>query len=81
MSQIYTDPTREQDAHALPNAEVFYNDTTLPYGLRYEEGLEANEPRPAGWYWWACFPGCLPDSEPCGPFETEQEAIDDAQDC
>jgi hypothetical protein len=32
-----------------------------------------------GWYWWACFPGCLPDSEPSGPFATEQEAIGDAQ--
>jgi hypothetical protein len=32
----------------------------------------------AGWYWWSCFPGCLPDSEPMGPFETEAEAIADA---
>jgi len=32
-----------------------------------------------GWYWWACFPGCLPDGEPSGPFKTEQDAIDDAQ--
>ena len=32
-----------------------------------------------GWFWWTCFPGCLPDSEPVGPFATEQDAIDDAQ--
>lgn len=32
-----------------------------------------------GWYWWACFPGCLPDSEPIGPFATEAEAIADAR--
>jgi hypothetical protein len=32
-----------------------------------------------GWYWWACFPGCLPDGEPTGPFETESAAIEDAQ--
>ena len=32
------------------------------------------------WYWWSCFPGCLPDSEPFGPFATEAEAIADAQD-
>jgi hypothetical protein len=31
----------------------------------------------SGWYWWACFPGCLPDGDPVGPFGTEQEAIDD----
>ena len=33
-----------------------------------------------GWYWQAGFPGCLPDGEPSGPFETEQEAIKDATD-
>lgn len=31
-----------------------------------------------GWHWWACFPGCLPDGEPMGPFDTEEEAIADA---
>ena len=33
----------------------------------------------AGWYWWACFPGCLPDSDPFGPFESERAAIDDCK--
>jgi len=33
----------------------------------------------SGWYWWSCFPGCLPDSEPFGPFETEEQAINDAK--
>lgn len=32
----------------------------------------------AGWYWWPSFPGCLPDGEPNGPFETEEEAIENA---
>lgn len=31
------------------------------------------------WYWWSCFPGCLPDSDPVGPFKTEAEALADAQ--
>ena len=35
----------------------------------------------AGWYWWACFPGCLPDGEPMGPFESEQAAIEAANQC
>lgn len=33
----------------------------------------------AGWYWWACFPGCLPDGDPSGPFDSEADAIADAQ--
>lgn len=31
-----------------------------------------------GFYWWYCFAGCLPDSDPHGPFRTEREADDDA---
>ncbi len=26
-----------------------------------------------------CFPGCLPDSDPIGPFPTEEEALEDAR--
>ena len=33
-----------------------------------------------GFYWWPCFPGCLPDGDPIGPFESEQDAIKDATD-
>lgn len=32
---------------------------------------------PAGWYWWSCQPGCMPDSDPMGPFDSEDEAIAD----
>ena len=32
----------------------------------------------SGWYWQSCFPGCLPDSDAIGPFQTEAEAIADA---
>lgn len=31
-----------------------------------------------GWYWHACFPGCLPDGEPSGPFPTAEGAYLDA---
>lgn len=32
-----------------------------------------------GWFWWACFPGCLPDGPPTGPFDSHAEALADAQ--
>jgi len=32
----------------------------------------------AGFYWQSCFPGCMPDGEAVGPFQTEAEAIADA---
>ncbi len=33
---------------------------------------------PAGWYWQTCFPGCIPDSEPSGPFASSHLALQDA---
>ena len=74
MSQQYFDPKRESDPHALPDCEVFYADA----GELGEDG--DGDPRLAGWYWWACFPGCLPDSDPSGPFETEADALANARD-
>lgn len=32
-----------------------------------------------GWYYWFCFPGCMPDSDAVGPFETRAEALKAAQ--
>ena len=55
--------------------EVFY--VAWP-GLTTEDDQYC--PSGKGWYWWACFPGCLPDGDPSGPFENEQEAIKDATD-
>jgi len=40
---------------------------------------EDGETYPAGWYWWACFPGCLPDGGPCGPFGASRTAYRDAR--
>ena len=38
--------------------------------------------REKGFYWWPCFPGCLPDTDddPTGPFLTYELAYQDAQD-
>lgn len=69
MTQAYSDPTRESDPTALPDVEVFYY---LDWAVQ-EIGTTS------GWYWQACFPGCLPDGEPMGPFATEAEALADAQ--
>lgn len=31
-----------------------------------------------GWYWQACFPGCLPDGDPMGPFSSQAACLEDA---
>lgn len=86
--QAYSDTTREDDPHALPDLEVWhYTKATRGPGevcpsmmchtngeAPHDHGRSCN-----GWYWQPCFPGCLPDSDPAGPFETETEALADAR--
>ena len=83
MTQAYSDPTRENDPHTLPDIETFYvseeeaahNREKVNIEHESDEGLTTS----AGWYWWSCFPGCLPDGDASGPFDTEEEAIKDSQ--
>lgn len=91
MTQFYLDPAREHEPHALPDGEVFFvssvqfmtaNPSTWMNDAienNYNDNLTAAK-HLEGYYWWTCFPGCMPDGEPSGPFDTEQEAIGDAQD-
>ena len=85
MTQAYSNPEREEDQYSLPDVEVFYiSDTEAAEERRREDECHCADDnaylRSSGWYWWTCLPGCLPDSDPSGPFDTEEEALDDAQD-
>lgn len=45
------------------------------------DSVAANDGRSAGlagWYWWSCLPGCLPDGDPSGPFKSPAAARRDA---
>ena len=78
MSQHYSDPSRESDPYALPDVVVFYadeGDLQIEGYACHSPPEENEEPSPAGWYYWFCFPGCMPDSDPIGPFATEREAV------
>ena len=91
--QAYSDTSRENDPHALPDLEVFYmnvrdfveasHDTWMAERtLEIEPSQFSNLTDCSeleGWYWWICYPGCLPDSNPIGPFDTENEALADAR--
>lgn len=43
------------------------------------DAIVENEGIKGGFFWQACFPGCLPDGEAVGPFETYAEAKADSQ--
>ena len=59
--------------------EVFQADVNQchDWNAHHDEDPDAHKYEP-GWYWWGCFPGCMPDSEPMGGFETASEALLDA---
>jgi hypothetical protein len=84
MAQAYSDPSREADPHALPDVEVFYVSDQLKGDDTLASHAAGVEPSwcefDNGWYYWFCFPGCLPDGDPVGPFDTEAQALADAQD-
>ena len=88
MAQFYSEPDREDDPHALPDMEVFYMDvldfaqaepSTWMADVFGQIGLDGDFDALVGWYYWPCFPGCLPDGDPVGPFAAEQAAIEDAR--
>ena len=92
MTQIYSNPKRESEPFALPDVEVFYQSYIICNcgDMDFQRGTDdpcsnCNSPLNdtdtigVGFFYWYCLPGCLPDGDPVGPFESEQAAIDDAQ--
>jgi hypothetical protein len=68
-----------RNLHALPNIEVF---EVRRGEIKWYFPDDSTEVFLApGWFWWPCFPGCLPDGDPVGPFASEDEALRDAAEC
>ena len=70
--QAFSDPSRRNDPHALPDIEVFYADGTDAHTDSEGDALAI------GFYWWVCLPACLPSSDAYGPFASADEAESDA---
>ena len=60
--------------------EIFYeNDPSILADWSSACGVECD--LTPGFYYWFCFPGCLPEGDgmPIGPFASEKEAFEDAE--
>lgn len=77
MPQAYRNPAREPDPYALPDLEVFY--LTPAEAAQWNPPADGRNDYTAGWYYWPCFPGCLPDSDPLGPFPSYRAALANAR--
>ena len=60
----------EQD----PTSETGW--VSFEYGIGGTVRVDATPTDWEGWYAQACWPGCLPDGDPLGPFPSEAEAIE-----
>lgn len=79
MSRHYHDESRAEDPYYLPTIEIFYLNIN-EVGDYFTDDLENEDLNDyVGYYYWFCLPGCMPDSEPFGPFETEELALEDAR--
>lgn len=79
--QAYFDKTRENEPTSLPDCEIFHvSQMECNYNLENLDHANEYTITEPGWYWWSCFPGCLPDSEATGPFDSEALALEDARD-
>lgn len=79
IGTVRPEEARAYDSHA--GYHSFHADETQePYGsfevffVDYEAWPELKP----GWYWQSCYPGCLPDADPIGPFAYSQQAHEDA---
>jgi hypothetical protein len=74
---VISDPTRRAEYEPLYDidprtggiVEVFYADCVL---------AQSFDARDAGWFWWSCQRGCLPDGLPTAPFATSYSAYQNA---
>lgn len=69
----------EQQRWALPDLEVFHFDGDYREGDVFSPECNEGQQLPAGWYYWFCFPGCMPGSAPFGPYASEEAALEAAR--
>lgn len=62
------------------NIEIFWHDQD---DFRPGDGScwesDDGDMLPSGWYFWLCVPGCMPDSNPLGPYDSCEDAIKDVE--
>lgn len=60
------------------SVEVFWATVEQATSFAMLDQADQDAKAEAGWYWWACQPGCLPEGDAFGPFNTSGDAHEDA---
>jgi hypothetical protein len=66
--------------HEVPYESAYATETLYcPSCGLSPDGITAEATGITAFWYWYCFPGCLPDSDVYGPYNTEKEAMDEIQ--
>jgi hypothetical protein len=87
----YSNLKRESDTYALPDVEIFHHEHCKRELCALNAGSKADifgecildsdgDCCGSGWYYQFCFPGCMPESDPFGPYETYEAALEACRD-
>jgi hypothetical protein len=74
MAYYYMNPADALDQYRLPDVEVFHTDH-WPDGSDSETGCPPEDGQGVGFYYAFGTPGCLWDSDPIGPFDSDKAAL------
>ena len=72
-------PNASATTHKGYHEFIAEDDPSKRYGHFEVYWFESHDPKEDGWYWHACFPGCLPDGDASGPFLSSRAAYKNAQ--
>ena len=64
--------------YEVPQDHASDGDIYCPSCDKLADGVRTTDRN--GWFYWFCFPGCMPDGGLNGPFTSEAEALEDARD-
>jgi hypothetical protein len=75
-------PPRNDEEFAGFNKFLIDGDVYGSFEVFYRKAADHDNQEPPldkdGWFWWPCYPGCMPDGDPNGPFPTAEGAYLDA---
>ena len=78
MAYVHLDNCSFELFYADEQVIYDWNQNVLAIDELYETNYYEEDKYEIGWYYQFGFPGYMPDSVPYGPFNTEEEAYNDA---
>jgi hypothetical protein len=77
--KVWADGVFESECCDTPHSASHAGACTGQPCLTCEKPATFRDTGRKAWWFWFCFPGCMPDSEASGPYQSEHEALEAAR--